>query len=638
MENTNDDHNLQGIIRRYSLMVAEESPDDPLSQALGTVARHDEAQARERRGQLIESQKPLSSLELAILRKQESRVVETQARFHARLALGAVGRASTRPPTIRELTAQVESDMKVWANKRESGYGKARTRIQNFLSVMNDHAYLFSVIPSGDKYTSLVTGVISSVVKASVNHKRIAERFSSYLAEIGEDLNSVEKSVQIANTPDMRRFVVQLYDKMFDFLTTAMEWYQSKRGRFKSALNQNYEEGLANKVHDIRIVLGRIQLEAAQMNQMTNKETNVQSKWIHARIAAKEMRDLADVADIKKKLAEVSSQLTTMGQEMKGTLQAAGQHTIHDQQERLRLENSKAQAIEYDGEADDPSQEDQDDSEVLYTYTRIDFEERASSSLLDTFLNDGRSEILKAAKSSKPMLPREVVLDIQKWIKIPSATVLWVEGPANPSFETQLSCAATRICDLALDKGIPCVSFFPKSKYELPGPGKEKERSTGTPARRQATLVALLYSVAGQLIRLLPSEFESRLRIDDVFASLDGSFASASTALDLIELLLEQAPSMLIAIDRLNLADHADTRAHLTRLLTLLRNQDGEKKVIKNLFTTAGSCVVLKETTKKGERVDAGRMVQGRPGQPLRGWAGLNDLKEWSSLNDSKSG
>ena len=34
-----------------------------------------------------------------------------------------------------------------------------------FLSTIDDHSYLFAVIPSGDKYLSLFTGVVSSVVK-----------------------------------------------------------------------------------------------------------------------------------------------------------------------------------------------------------------------------------------------------------------------------------------------------------------------------------------------------------------------------------------------------------------------------------------------------------------------------------------
>lgn len=33
---------------------------------------------------------------------------------------------------------------------------------------MDSHKYLFSVIPNGDKYTSLVTGIITTVVKVSI--------------------------------------------------------------------------------------------------------------------------------------------------------------------------------------------------------------------------------------------------------------------------------------------------------------------------------------------------------------------------------------------------------------------------------------------------------------------------------------
>lgn len=293
----------------------------------------------------------ISADEVTRLNNQRKRVTESQARFHAYFAIGAISQAPNRPLTIQELTSQVQNDMQAWASKRESGYGKARTRIQNFLSVMNDHSYLFSVIPNGDKYTSLVTGVISSVVKVCAsrrfvsfvrrrrlipprhlfNHKKIAERFSSYLAEIGEDLRSVQKSVQIANTPDMRRFVVKLYDKMFDFLATAMEWYQSRTRRFRSALNQNYDETLSSKVDAIRSVLGRIRQEAEHITQARIHEADIRRNWLYAKIAAKDMRDSANAAHLQGKLDELSAQFAslTVGQEMKGTLQAVGQHTIH---------------------------------------------------------------------------------------------------------------------------------------------------------------------------------------------------------------------------------------------------------------------------------------------------------------------
>lgn len=116
----------------------------------------------------------ISADEVTRLNNQRKRVTESQARFHAYFAIGAISQAPNRPLTIQELTSQVQNDMQAWASKRESGYGKARTRIQNFLSVMNDHSYLFSVIPNGDKYTSLVTGVISSVVKVCASRRFVS--------------------------------------------------------------------------------------------------------------------------------------------------------------------------------------------------------------------------------------------------------------------------------------------------------------------------------------------------------------------------------------------------------------------------------------------------------------------------------
>lgn len=52
-----------------------------------------------------------------------------------------------------------------WANDNESGLGKAKNAVGNFINTMDAHSYLFSVAPNGDKYTSLITGVVTSVVK-----------------------------------------------------------------------------------------------------------------------------------------------------------------------------------------------------------------------------------------------------------------------------------------------------------------------------------------------------------------------------------------------------------------------------------------------------------------------------------------
>ena len=64
--------------------------------------------------------------------------------------------------TLWKVAHDAESE---WAKKRDKGFGKAKARLFTFLDTMDAHKYLFSIIPNGDKYTSLLTGSLTSIVK-----------------------------------------------------------------------------------------------------------------------------------------------------------------------------------------------------------------------------------------------------------------------------------------------------------------------------------------------------------------------------------------------------------------------------------------------------------------------------------------
>ncbi len=68
-------------------------------------------------------------------------------------------------PTIDKLHNAVVAASESWKSKKESGYGKVKQRFFDFLNMMDDHSEMFSVIPNGDKYVSLITGVVSTIVK-----------------------------------------------------------------------------------------------------------------------------------------------------------------------------------------------------------------------------------------------------------------------------------------------------------------------------------------------------------------------------------------------------------------------------------------------------------------------------------------
>lgn len=102
---------------------------------------------------------------IARLDKQKKRITETWKEFSADFGLENTAIASKDPPGIEALLSAVTGANKAWAQNREYGLGKAKNNVESFLRAMNDCSFLFSVIPNGSMYTSLVTGVVSSVVK-----------------------------------------------------------------------------------------------------------------------------------------------------------------------------------------------------------------------------------------------------------------------------------------------------------------------------------------------------------------------------------------------------------------------------------------------------------------------------------------
>lgn len=70
-------------------------------------------------------------------------------------------------PTISTLFRAIDQAQEAWDEKQARGFGPAKGRFLNFAETMSEYSYLFSVVPSGDRYISLITGVVSSVVKVS---------------------------------------------------------------------------------------------------------------------------------------------------------------------------------------------------------------------------------------------------------------------------------------------------------------------------------------------------------------------------------------------------------------------------------------------------------------------------------------
>lgn len=250
--------------------------------------------------------------------------------------------------------------------------------------------------------------------------------------------------------------------------------------------------------------------------------------------------------------------------------------------------------------------------------SRYDIEQLSGP--LAKYLDDGRHQLSNAIQGDpSSMIPSEVLLELQRWIKSGVSKMIWVQGVPMVPHQVGLTHAALRICEISIQTGIPCVSFFSKRKYDFEGAKDLTDKEAG--------LIALLYSIIRQLACLLPTALPVTERLKEgKFHSLDGTLASVPAALELIRALLLHAPPTLIwVIDGLQLTETNSTVLHLRAFLYIIREQE-TKRISKACFTTKRNCFVLSQATTIFERVDALQVAQNQPGAIMRGGSNVSDL------------
>ncbi|KAL6407016.1 hypothetical protein AUP68_09837 [Ilyonectria robusta] len=620
MQMADETPKITSMVRQYSLEVEKAEPDDSLSQALGAVVRKHDDEEPKFKQQAIEWNKWLQFGEsqsddvLGPLENQRKELVETWQNFQH---LFHDDQESIRPansiPTIETLRRAIEQSQDAWLTKKTKGFGKAKDRFFDFLDTMNDHSYLFNVIPSGDKYISLITGVVSSVVTASTNYKKIAEGFSMALIDISSDLHFVTKSVEIADSQEMRRLVVELYVGVFKLLCHTMDWFKRKKNRFLSALNKNfYDETVQGLVRGIQKTVQRVRDESQFIaNGRVERIEGMVSHALSLRMVGSESRN-DDIETTQRKLAFAKESL---GYSSVRTLVSVEEQLVHEKRTPDTVQRSK---VTTSNEADIFNEEDsvsEDDSDELCSRHEIE----QLSKLIAIYLEDGREDISRVMASPSSSIPEEVMMQMQIWIQAPKSKMLWVGGVPVVPYGSGLSQAAMRLSTVSMEAGLPCVSFYCKPRYAF--------AKTSHVSGRQAGLIALLYSVITQLTYLLPATFPATKDLDgDQFRLLDGSMESVSVALRIIRALLSHAPPSLIwVLDGLQLAEDQATLPYLKALMEILREQE-DQRVSKVCFTTDGNSRALTSSMRAHERVDASRMAHRVPGRPSIGGRNISEL------------
>ena len=184
--------------------------------------------------------------------------------------------ATDYPPTIEGVKQVVFYAQEKWKTKPRMCNGKVQANFHKFCGTLDGHKTLASMIPDQNEYFSLFCAGVKTLIKASVNHVKIAEDLAEALVRLSGDIDRCVKTVQIWPLSDVKKMVGELYSYIFHFLRCAMKWYQSRSWKkVLDSLNENFLKSFQNTLESIELLKTRI-------HQDTSLKSQAQTQDIHS--------------------------------------------------------------------------------------------------------------------------------------------------------------------------------------------------------------------------------------------------------------------------------------------------------------------------------------------------------------------
>lgn len=233
------------------------------------------------------------------------------------------------------------------------------------------------------------------------------------------------------------------------------------------------------------------------------------------------------------------------------------------------------------------------------TYTVVQVREDASCML--KHISNVRRFMSSISHASTPE-DSSIELATSDWISS-AIPILWLsELNENELYPSTASSRAAHVISLALQLGIPTVSFFCRFPYDY-------DRCDLLNGARLC-LTDMVFNTIRQLVDFLPSNFDSEIDFSQQrFAALEHGYTDVDNALELLHDLLVLAPSvMLFVIDGIEHLDRTEVKVGVQRFMAVLLWEIGElqkskKGVAKILFSTTRESEPLLEIAMTGRGI-----------------------------------
>ncbi|KAI0450703.1 hypothetical protein F5B21DRAFT_528707 [Xylaria acuta] len=443
-----------------------------------------------------------------LLQEQSRKLYQAWDNFCKRLPDEERGKACNEMPSIKLLYASVSQAAESWKEKREgSKTGRAKHIFTRLCDTFQPHTNLISVLPTDNTYVTLLTGSLTAIAQASINHQELADGVSSTLEDLSQGMAYWNELIsEYSDTKILHRYIRDLYVVVFEFLT--------------EIFTECFDEKAFKKVFSER--RDRIKAIEQRMKKHADLEFERNTTWrlkmntnCQDDIRLQQIQMAMDIQEMRCGMTRQNELIYQLGASVFRFLaERPGPHS-QDAQEQPRLEQGKLETLVGGGLlATIQSSE----SDSLPPRGRR-FNKREILDLLSPitikYARDIQHIVDAVAQASRAQITEAVRRRVEVWTTNGQSDKLWIQGPYERTHPSHTTFTAVCLVALANNSNIPCLSYFCSLGVH------------GTTAALHLTcqdmLTDMVKSLIVQLLLLLPDEVEatpsfSRSRFEELLS------------------------------------------------------------------------------------------------------------------------
>jgi hypothetical protein len=465
-------------------------------------------------------------------------------------------------PDINYLVVTVKKASETWQSDREgSKLGKLKSKFHSLCETCQDHSSLLSIIPKDDKYVTLLTGSLSAIAQATINHQNLAEGVADTLDDLSHDIDFWNRQMrEHGNIPSLRKYIQELYVVVFEFFTEIFnKWSKSGWKR----LLTSFDNGAFNDIFTTK--KDRLSAIERRMERYVNLEFRHRTTLHLEKVIRNQeefMKHLPDQLHHHRLFLGESIQLLL--EQRQSFILEAPQTTLTTPMVEGSTENPPASRTSDDCESPSAELKVEQVSRANFRYNRADIHAE-----LTIFINQWMGQVKQLTQAAKQTSPFKIDNEVQhrmaKWQRGLSSANLWIHGPHDVSRPSQNTMTAVSMVALARTHNIPCVVYFCTLTDQ-----QDFEES-------KRAFDAFIASIITQLVQLIPEKGYAEAGLSPArFSALAQGSLDVEEKLQLLSDVRDLGPRLLhIFIDNLQvLEDRSDepyTRDFLRGIAALCR-------------------------------------------------------------------